>query len=128
MVEVRNIEKAFGKLTVLKGVTVQIPKGKVIAILGPNGSGKTTLIKCILGLVNPDSGNISIGGENIKNNWKYRNNIGYLPQIARFPENLTVSELFKMIQDLRKNQNAKNNSEQTCLNFVSLFQIQSFLN
>jgi len=128
MVEVKNIEKSFSKLTVLKGVNVQIPKGKVIAILGPNGSGKTTLIKCILGLVIPDKGDILIGGENIKNNWKYRNNIGYLPQIARFPENLTVSELFKMIQDLRKNQNPKNNPEQTCSNFVSLFQIQSFLN
>lgn len=127
MVEVKNIQKSFGKLNVLQGVNVSIPTGKVIAILGPNGSGKTTLIKCILGLVIPDNGDIYIDGENIKNNWKYRNNIGYLPQIARFPENLTVIELFKMIQDLRKNQSVKNNPEQTCSHFVSLFQIQSFL-
>ncbi|MBI4946984.1 MAG: ABC transporter ATP-binding protein [Bacteroidetes bacterium] len=128
MVEVKNIEKSFGKLTVLKGVNVHILKGKVIAILGPNGSGKTTLIKCILGLVLPDKGDILVGGENIKNNWTYRNNIGYLPQIARFPENLSVSELFRMIRDLRKNQNTCSNSEKCCSELVSLFQVQTFLN
>src|ERR1035437_2318411 len=127
MVEVKNIEKSFGKLTVLKGVNVHIPRGKVVAVLGPNGSGKTTLIKCILGLVLPDKSDIFIGGENIKNNWKYRNNIGYLPQIARFPENLTVSELFRMMQDLRKNQKNENNPETICAELVSLFQVQSFL-
>src|ERR1035437_1869794 len=124
MVEVKNIEKSFGKLTVLKGVNVHIPRGKVVAILGPNGSGKTTLIKCILGLVIPDKGDILIGGANIKNNWKYRNNIGYLPQIARFPENLSVSELFRMIQDLRKNQVNENDPEKICTSLVSLFHVQ----
>lgn len=128
MVEIINIEKSFGKLTVLKGVSVTIPKGKVIAILGPNGSGKSTLMKCILGLVLPDKGDILIAGENIRDNWKYRNNIGYLPQIARFPENLTVNELFQMIQDLRKSQNSNNQAEENCSNLVSLFHIEKFLN
>lgn len=128
MVEIKNIEKSFGKLTVLKGVNVNISRGKVVAILGPNGSGKTTLIKCILGLALPDKGEILIGSENIKNNWKYRNNVGYLPQIARFPENLTVSELFRMIQNLRKNQKNENNPEILCAELVLRFQVQPFLN
>ncbi|MBI4931470.1 MAG: ABC transporter ATP-binding protein [Bacteroidetes bacterium] len=127
MVEVKNIEKSFGKLTVLKNVNVYIPRGKVVAVLGPNGSGKTTLIKCILGLVLPGKGDILIGGENIKNNWEYRNNIGYLPQIARFPENLCVSELFRMIQDMRMNKGNGTDPEKNCTNLVSLFQVQSFL-
>ncbi len=102
MVEIKNIDKSFGKLNVLQGLNVTIGKGKAVAILGPNGSGKTTLIKCILGLVIPNKGSITVNGENIHANWNYRNYIGYLPQIARFPENLSVKELFLMIQDLRQ--------------------------
>ena len=128
MVEVKNIEKSFGKLSVLKGVNVTIEKGKVVAILGPNGSGKTTLIKCMLGLVLPDKGEILIEGGNIKNSWQYRNTIGYLPQIARFPENLTVKELFRMIQDLRSSHGIEEGIEKNRDRLVALFNIQSFLN
>lgn len=102
MVEVENIEKSFGKLHVLRGISFRVQQGKSVAVLGPNGSGKTTLIKSILGLVIPTKGNIRINGISIKNNCAYRKDIGYLPQIARFPENLKVSELFAMVQDLRK--------------------------
>ncbi len=128
MVEIKEIEKSFGRLNVLKGVSVSIPSGKVVAVLGPNGSGKTTLIKCILGLVIPDSGNIIIGNDNVKNSWSYRKNIGYLPQIARFPENLTVNELFRMIQDLRKGYANIAEAERCKEELVSVFNIQSFLN
>ncbi len=121
MVEVTNIEKSFGRLQVLKGINTQIEKGKIVAVLGPNGSGKTTLIKCILGLVIPDKGKIFVNGRDIKNDFNYRNDIGYLPQIARFPENLNVTELFEMIRDLRK---SEGNSEE----LVSIFGITDFLN
>jgi Cu-processing system ATP-binding protein len=70
MIEIRNIHKSFGKLQVLKGVNVRMEPGKIYAFLGPNGSGKTTLIKSILGLVNPDAGEIIVDGENVKNNWQ----------------------------------------------------------
>jgi Cu-processing system ATP-binding protein len=102
MIEIRNIHKSFGKLPVLKGVNVQMEPGKIYAFLGPNGSGKTTLIKSILGLVNPDAGEILVNGENVKNNWQYKNRIGYMPQIARFPENLNMMELLRMTKDIRK--------------------------
>ncbi|MFP5470254.1 MAG: ABC transporter ATP-binding protein [Bacteroidia bacterium] len=121
MVELQNIEKSFGKLSVLQGISVSLEKGKTTAILGPNGSGKTTLMKCILGLVIPNKGKISVNGVNIKNNWNYRSNIGYLPQIARFPENLTVTELFSMVQDLRQHKVPYDN-------LIALFKLSSFLN
>jgi Cu-processing system ATP-binding protein len=70
-------------------------------VLGPNGSGKTTLIKCLLGMVIGQSGEILAGGKNIGRDWMYRSDIGYLPQIARFPENLKVKELISMIRDIR---------------------------
>lgn len=101
MIEITKLEKAFGKNQVLKGVDLHVKESGICAILGPNGSGKTTIIKSILGMVIPDGGDIEVGGEKIKGNWLYRNQIGYLPQIARFPENLTVAEVIKMVKDIR---------------------------
>ena len=101
IVDIKNINKSFKKNHVLKGVDLSIDKGGIWTVLGPNASGKTTLIKTILGMVLPDMGQISINGENILGKWEYKNSINYLPQIARFPENLTIIELFKMIEELR---------------------------
>ena len=103
MVSIQNLHKKFGKNEVLSGVDLNINKGGIFAVLGPNGSGKTTLIKCVLGMVIPDKGNIDVLGENIKKGSNYRHKIDYLPQIANFPSNLRVKELIKMIKDLRGN-------------------------
>ncbi|HIE44589.1 MAG TPA: ATP-binding cassette domain-containing protein, partial [Flavobacteriaceae bacterium] len=91
MIEINNLHKKFGKLTVLDGLDLEIRKGGIFAILGPNGSGKTTLIKSILGMVIPNSGEIKIDGNSVLKQWDYRNQINYLPQIANFPANLTVN-------------------------------------
>ena len=101
MIEIKNLKKIFGKSEVLKGINLSIESGKVTAIVGPNGSGKTTLIKSILGLVKPTYGTIVVDGENIHNNFVYRNKIGYMPQIARYPENLTANELLSLVKELR---------------------------
>ncbi len=102
MVKVKNLHKKFGRLEVLKGINIELKKGQVVAVLGPNGSGKTTLIKSILGLVIPTSGEIYIKGESATHSWNYRKYIGYMPQTAVFPENLTLKELINMLVDIRK--------------------------
>jgi len=101
MIEIKNLHKKFGKLTVLDGLDLVIDKGGVFSILGPNGSGKTTLIKCLLGMVIPNKGEITIDNQTILKKWDYRNDINYLPQIANFPANLSVIELIKMVKNLR---------------------------
>jgi len=101
MILVENLHKRFGKNSVLSGLDLNIQGGGIFAVLGPNGSGKTTLIKSILGMVIPNKGMIFVGGNPIKKNWKYRQEIDYLPQIANFPGNLRVKELIRMIKDLR---------------------------
>lgn len=101
MVEFKNVKKSFGKVNVLRGLDLSIPKGKIVAILGPNGSGKTTMIKSVLGMVIPDEGEILVDNCIIGKDAAYRRKINYLPQIARFPENLTVKELIAMIRDVR---------------------------
>lgn len=102
MIEIKDLQKKFGKNQVLSGIDLEIKEGGIFAILGPNGSGKTTLIKSILGMVIPNKGNIIVARNSIKKTWKYREGIDYLPQIANFPGNLRVRELIRMIKDLRR--------------------------
>ena len=102
MIRIENLHKRFGRIKVLQGVDLHIKSGGIFAVLGPNGSGKTTLIKSILGMVIPDKGDILYRGNSISNSFLYRRDIGYLPQIARFPENLTVREIIHMVRDVRE--------------------------
>nr|AWJ66065.1 ABC transporter ATP-binding protein [uncultured bacterium] len=120
MIEIRGIEKKFGRQHVLKGVNSKIKAGKITAILGHNGSGKTTLIKNILGLSIPDHGDIEINGERINGNWEHRSRIGYMSQLTHFPSNLKVKELFSMIKDIR----GQNGNEEY---FIELFDLKSEL-
>ena len=101
MIEITKLTKRFGAHEVLRGVDLRIERGRVTGIIGPNGAGKTTLLKLLLGLSHPTSGELKIDGKLVGDDERYRARIGYMPQIARFPENLTASELFAMLRDLR---------------------------
>jgi Cu-processing system ATP-binding protein len=101
VIRIEGIRKRFGALEVLKGVDLTIERGRVTAIVGPNGSGKTTLIKMLLGLVKPDAGRILWNDQVLNGDCHYRARVGYMPQIVRFPENLSGRELLAMIGDLR---------------------------
>src|SRR6478609_4880286 len=101
MITASNITKQFGKLKALDNISVSCPKGECIALIGPNGSGKTTFIKSILGMVVPDCGTITFCGQNIAHNWQYRSQIGYMPQIGRYPENMTIKQVLDMMKDIR---------------------------
>jgi Cu-processing system ATP-binding protein len=102
MIIATNVTKRFGKLTALDSINVVCNKGESIALIGPNGSGKTTFIKCLLGMVVPDSGFITFDKHNINRDWKYRSDIGYMPQISRFPDNMTIAQVIDMMKDIRK--------------------------
>jgi Cu-processing system ATP-binding protein len=101
MITIQGLTKRFGRQEVLRGVDLELAPGRVTAIVGPNGAGKTTLIKAILGLTRPDGGRVLFDGERVGADPAYRARIGYMPQIARFPENLTAAELLAMLEDLR---------------------------
>ncbi|MCA0235351.1 MAG: ABC transporter ATP-binding protein [Bacteroidetes bacterium] len=102
MLESIQLSKSFGKLKVLKDMSVQMRAGQTISLIGPNGSGKTTFIKCLLGLVIPDSGSINLYGNNVLGGWDYRRYIGYMPQIGRYPDNIRIGQLFDMVQEIRR--------------------------
>ncbi|MCC6288943.1 MAG: ABC transporter ATP-binding protein [Chitinophagaceae bacterium] len=101
MIIANNINKKFGRLKALDNVSVSCNKGECIALIGPNGSGKTTFIKAILGMVLCDSGFITFNDKNILHDWAYRSKIGYMPQIGRYPDNMSIGQLIAMMKDIR---------------------------
>ena len=103
MIKIKNLTKKFNKFTALQNIDLECKKGHSIAFIGPNGCGKTTLIKCILGLNVVESGDILVNGNSVKNDFLYREKIGYMPQIGKYPENMTIGQTIKMIQNNRKN-------------------------
>ena len=101
IIQISGLKKSFGKLEVLKSVSCSFKTGTVVSVLGPNASGKTTLIKSILGMVIPDSGEIRFLGKPVGNSFAYKENIGYMPQIGRYPDNMKIGHQFEMMQDIR---------------------------
>ena len=102
MIEIKNLTKKFNKFTALNQVNIRFNDGHSVALIGPNGCGKTTLIKCILGLNVVEDGDILVNNESVKEHYLYRKNIGYMPQIGRYPENMTIAQTIQMIKDTRK--------------------------
>jgi Cu-processing system ATP-binding protein len=111
MIDARDITKSFGKLKVLNRVSISCARGETVSLIGPNGSGKTTFIKCLLGMVLPDSGTILFNNADISKNWDYRKDIGYMPQMGRYPDNMTIGQIFDMMLDLRKKKLSESDTE-----------------
>jgi Cu-processing system ATP-binding protein len=101
VVEASGVTKRFGKLEVLRGVDLEVPPGRITGLVGPNASGKSTFIKALLGLVRPDAGRLIVLGQPVNGDERYRRGLGYMPQAARFPENLSGREVIEMVRDLR---------------------------
>lgn len=123
MIIATNLTKKFGKLKAIDNISLSCNKGESIALIGPNGSGKTTFIKCLLGMVIPDSGSITFNEQNIKHDWKYRSRIGYMPQTSRFPENMTIAQVIDMMKDIRKPFTTKLDEE-----LIENFELSKILN
>ena len=122
MIEIKNISKKFGKLEVLKNVSVSCNSGQCIALIGPNGCGKTTLIKSVLGMVIPDSGSMEFNEKSIFGDYLYREKIGYMPQIGRYPDTMTIGEIIEMVKKIR---NSKDNLDE---DLFRDFEIEKMLN
>lgn len=102
MIRIENLKKRFRKLQALDDINALLNTGQVVSLIGPNGSGKTTLIKSILGMVKPDGGSIFVNGQPIDGDPSYRSQIGYMPQIGRYPDNMKIGQLFRMMKNIRK--------------------------
>lgn len=97
MIKVENLHKSFNGNKVLNGISFEVPKGTTTVVLGRSGTGKSVLLKCIVRLLEPDSGSIFIDGKNIfeldpKELNELRKNIGFLFQSAALYDSMTVKE------------------------------------
>src|SRR5688500_2135887 len=97
MIEFRNLKKSFGKQVVLNGVDLLVEEGETLALLGPSGTGKSVLIKHVIGLLEPDEGDVIVDGISIANATPdelraVRRRIGYVFQNAALFDSLTVAE------------------------------------
>jgi Cu-processing system ATP-binding protein len=100
-IRAEGLAKRFGRLDVLRGIDLSIPAGRITGLVGPNAAGKSTFIKVVLGLVRPDRGSLAVLGSTVNGDERYRRKVGYMPQSASFPENLTGNEVLAMVRDLR---------------------------
>lgn len=106
-IEVQKIYKSFDNKKVLENISFEVKKGEIISILGPSGCGKTTLLKCILGLENPDNGDIIIDSEK-QPEWLKNKRIAYVPQKYANFNHLTVGQnILAALQNSTQNKNQK---------------------
>lgn len=122
MIEIEQLSKRFGKTVALDSVDLHFHQGQSIAFIGPNGSGKTTLIKCILGLVHPDKGRILVRDIPTTGHFRYRRHIGYMPQVGRYPEQMTVDQVLRLIRQIRRPDSRKALDEE----LIHAFELDSF--
>lgn len=92
MIEAKNLNKRFGNIEAVKGVSFKAEKGEVLGFLGPNGAGKTTTMRMITGFIPPTSGTASVCGHDVKSDpVTVKKQLGYLPENAPAYESMTVT-------------------------------------
>ncbi len=119
-IEIKNLEKRFGKLVALKNLNLQVEKGIIFGIVGPDGAGKSTLLKLICGLLQQEEGGIKVLGKNIREEFDFiRKKIGYLSQEFNLYEDLTVDENIEFFGEIYRVKNWRERREEI-LKFTNL--------
>lgn len=102
-ITVKHLTKIYNDVKAVNDATFTVKKGEIFGFLGPNGAGKTTTIKSILGLIQPDSGKISINGiDTINNGTSAKKYVGYLPEKVAFYDNLTALQNMYFYADMKQ--------------------------
>jgi len=99
LLELANIEASYGPVQALRGVTLAVPKGKIVTVLGANGAGKSTILKTVSGIIDPSKGQIRFEGAEIQSRdpaWIVRRGISHVPEGREVFPLLTVEENLRM--------------------------------
>ena len=116
--EVKNLTKYYGKLKALDEITLSIPQGRIIGLLGKNGAGKSTFMRCLLGFLKHE-GDITILGETIKSHKEsIHNHIAFIPDVNSLDDRLTVRQTINYVASL--NQSWNNEKAQSLLSSSDL--------
>jgi len=99
MLELANVEASYGPVQALRGVTLAVPKGKIVTVLGANGAGKSTVLKTISGIIDPSKGQIRFEAQEIQRRdpaWIVRRGISHVPEGREVFPLLTIDENLRM--------------------------------
>jgi len=101
MIKIESLNKSFGRISALENLNLEIEKGELLGLIGPNGAGKTTAIRIICCILQPNSGNVTVGGYSIyKDPIKIKSMIGYLPEEPNLYERFKARDLLKYFGEL----------------------------
>lgn len=102
-ISVKNLNKKYGDQWALKDVSLEIDKTEVVGLLGPNGAGKSTLMKCLVGALEPTSGDILVQDISVRENYfQTKRHMGYLPENNPLYTNMYVKEYLSFVANIRK--------------------------
>ena len=93
MLEMKNVTKTFGAFKALDGLSLQVPKGAVYGLVGPNGAGKTTVIRHLTGIYRPDSGSVTVDGQDVAGDPNVRERIGYISDDVFYFPTATLEDM-----------------------------------
>jgi len=111
MLEVTNLQKWFGHIHAVRGISFQVQKGEVLGFLGPNGAGKSTTMRMITGFLSPDSGTAVVNGHDIRTApIAAKKQIGYLPENAPVYRDMTVENFLRFVAEVRGYRGAERNA------------------
>lgn len=114
VIEINNLTKNYGKHRGVSQVSFAVEEGDIFGFLGPNGAGKSTTIRSMLGLIQFESGSVTILGKNLKKEKEaILSEIGYMPSEAMFYPSMKVKDIIKMAADIRK-KNCREEAEKLC--------------
>lgn len=119
MINIKKLTKYYNKVCGIKNLSLDISSGQIFGFIGPNGSGKSTTIRCIMNYIKKNSGDILIDNEKINyGDYKYKENIGYLPGEVYLYDDMTVSEMLEYASGFYKKNCSKKVKE-----LVRLFKV-----
>lgn len=108
-IETHLLSKTYGRHVGLQDVTLEVPSGSIVGLLGPNGSGKTTLMRMLMGLISISSGEARLFGRSVSAiDREVRRHVGYLPGTFKAYDNITVGRYLRYLSDLRRGDFTKN--------------------
>lgn len=109
-IETHDLIKRYGSRTVVDHVNVEVEQGSIVGLLGPNGAGKTTTFYMIVGIIQPDEGDVTVDGRSISGmpiHQRHQFGIGYLPQEASIFRKMTVWDNLMSLLETRKDLSGK---------------------
>ena len=129
LLELKNVEAAYGNIKALKGINLSVPEGKIVTLIGANGAGKSTTMKTIMGIMKPVAGDILFKGESIvglKPHNIVRKGVVLVPEGRQILQNMSVRENLEMGAYQRKDQEGiKEDLAKVFERFPRLFERQS---